>query len=664
MRYVKQEGLVDCGICCLYNIIRYYKGNMDIEKLRRLTNTNENGTSIYNLINVSNKIGFLSKAYKCKISDLYGLSFPLIALIKINNINHFVIIDNVLNEYISIFDPIRGRLYYSHEEFKNEWQNIVITFDKKGNIVKENSYYQNYLFGVIKENKKRVIILIILSLLSCIFGIVFSLLIKGLFDKKINQNYLAFFIIILIKELIDFYKYNYSIKLNNDIDYTLSSRVYEKIYSLPTKYHHLRPIGDTTSKINDLIIIKNFLFILTTSSLLDIIFMIFVFFIILFIDFKLFLILLIISAIYIFLVFYLKREEINLFTMYKEKEVNLNSKFVENLIGIDTIKNLNIDNKIIDNQKKYKVNCLNSYNNYSFALSLENLFSKLLENYGIIILLFTGIYLINNKKISIGELTMIYSLFMIYFNSLKNIVTLYKAYNNSYLSFKKINNLLSIDDRKDGNSLIKNIENIVFNNVSYSFNNHKVLNKFCLNINKGDYILLYGESGKGKSTVFKLLNKDIICSSGDIFINSININDLKESSIKNNICLISQKEYIFTDSLKNNILMYKNVKSKEIEKALKVSMLDKVIKKKNINLDYIIEENGINLSGGERQKLLIARALVRDTKMIVFDETMNEIDIETERIIIENIKKEYDKTIVLISHRLNNKDLFSKVIEI
>lgn len=135
MRYVKQEGLVDCGICCLYNIIRYYKGNMDIEKLRRLTNTNENGTSIYNLINVSNKIGFLSKAYKCKISDLYGLSFPLIALIKINNINHFVIIDNVLNEYISIFDPIRGRLYYSHEEFKNEWQNIVITFDKKGNIV-------------------------------------------------------------------------------------------------------------------------------------------------------------------------------------------------------------------------------------------------------------------------------------------------------------------------------------------------------------------------------------------------------------------------------------------------------------------------------------------------------------------------------------------------
>ena len=110
--------------------------------------------------------------------------------------------------------------------------------------------------------------------------------------------------------------------------------------------------------------------------------------------------------------------------------------------------------------------------------------------------------------------------------------------------------------------------------------------------------------------------------------------------------------------------MYKNAKKVEIEKALKVSTLDKVLKKKNINLDYIIEENGINLSGGERQKLLIARALLRETDMIVFDETMNEIDVETERKILENIKNEYKKTIVLISHRLNNKDLFNKVIEI
>ena len=259
---------------------------------------------------------------------------------------------------------------------------------------------------------------------------------------------------------------------------------------------------------------------------------------------------------------------------------------------------------------------------------------------------------------------MVYTLFLTYFNSLKNIISLYKAYNNSFLSYKRINNLLNIKDSCDGNKSIKSIDNIEFIDVSYTCNNNKILSKFNIDINRGDYILLFGESGKGKSTIFKILNKDIVNNSGKILINNININEVKESSIKNNICLISQKEYIFTDSLKNNILMYKNAKKVEIEKALKVSTLDKVLKKKNINLDYIIEENGINLSGGERQKLLIARALLRETDMIVFDETMNEIDVETERKILENIKNEYKKTIVLISHRLNNKDLFNKVIEI
>ena len=163
---------------------------------------------------------------------------------------------------------------------------------------------------------------------------------------------------------------------------------------------------------------------------------------------------------------------------------------------------------------------------------------------------------------------------------------------------------------------------IVFDNVSFK----NIISKLNMNIKKGDFIFVSGGSGKGKTTIFKILIKELLLTKGNIYINNININEISSSSIRNNICYVSQNEHIFNDSIKNNILMYRNANNKEVLKALKVSTLDKVLKNKKISLDYLLENNGHNLSGGEKQKIIIARSLLRKTDLIIFDETMNEID--------------------------------------
>ena len=173
MRYVKQTGIRDCGITCLYNIIRYYKGNVSIEKLRELTHTNENGTSIYNLVETSKTLGLDSKAYRCNLNDLSNIEFPIIAYLKLNNYYHFVIIKDIDIDKISIFDPIRGDIDYSMEEFTNVWQNIIITFKRNGKIVNENSYYIDYLKELILNNKKLIIILLSIYLLVTIIDITY-----------------------------------------------------------------------------------------------------------------------------------------------------------------------------------------------------------------------------------------------------------------------------------------------------------------------------------------------------------------------------------------------------------------------------------------------------------------------------------------------------------
>ena len=256
---------------------------------------------------------------------------------------------------------------------------------------------------------------------------------------------------------------------------------------------------------------------------------------------------------------------------------------------------------------------------------------------------------------------MIYSLFILYFNSLKNLIELYKYSIDSKISYKKLYSLLTLPT-SDNNKNIKDINSIKFINISYSYNDTKIFSKYNLSLKKGENVIICGESGNGKSTLFKLLNKELLYSAGDILIDNVSLNDISEKSIRNNICYVSQQEYLFTDTIKNNILMNQNVKTKELNKVIKVVMLDKILKKRNIDLNYVLEDNGHNLCGGERQRILIARALLRNTNFIIFDETMNEIDIKNERKILENIITEYKKTIILISHRESNEDLFKRKI--
>lgn len=193
MKYIRQDGLRDCGINCLYNIIRYYGGNIDIEKLRLLTKTNENGTSIYNLVKVSNNLGFNSKAYHCELKDLKIQEYPLIAYIKINDYYHFVIVEDLCDDKVMIFDPIRGYINYSENEFLKEWQKIIITYEKKGEIINEKSYYELFLINLIKDNRIPIIIICIISLICSINSLILSIFLKELFDGKVKNIFTFIF---------------------------------------------------------------------------------------------------------------------------------------------------------------------------------------------------------------------------------------------------------------------------------------------------------------------------------------------------------------------------------------------------------------------------------------------------------------------------------------
>ena len=152
---------------------------------------------------------------------------------------------------------------------------------------------------------------------------------------------------------------------------------------------------------------------------------------------------------------------------------------------------------------------------------------------------------------------------------------------------------------------------------------------------------------------------------GNISINDIDINHYHLDTLRSKITYVSQQEFLFTDTVYNNIVLGKDYDRQEVENVLKLSLVDEFAANNPLSYNQLVEENGFNFSGGERQRIILARSLLKISDVYIFDEALSQIDIKRERKIIKNIFKYLkDKTIIIISHRYDNKDLFNRVIEL
>lgn len=667
-KYERQHGIKDCGVTCLYNIIKYYNGNISMSKLRRLTKTNENGTNVYNIVNASNSLGLKAEAYRCEFNDLSNVKLPIIAHIKLDNkYDHFVILEKINNEKIIVQDPIRGKVVYDDISFKKEWTGFIITFDKMNNLVKEK---QNGAFINLKSYiflyKKILLFFLVLTILASLFSLLNSFYLSSLYNQK-NSYHIVLFLFLLFsifKIITDYIRNSIVLDFDNNFDSKLTNNIYKKILSLPLKYHHSRPVGDIMSRINDLSSIKEFINFVSFSLITDFLFVIGIFIIIFFINKLLFLLLIIFALTYMFIYILFRDKIYSMSLMLKEINSEVNSYLIESILGIDTIKNFNIEKERNSRFKSKYNNLLKSNVKYNkFILSIE-LFQNFIMTISNVFILFIGIKLVNKGLLLFSNLIIINSLLIYFFISLKNIIYFDRILIDSKNSYNRLEDLLDEEEDNNNKSNFNFNNNIEFKNVAYSYDSYNIFENLSFNINKGDFVFVKGDSGVGKSTLFKILTKQINDYKGKVIVDNTNIKNLSVNDIRNNICFVSQNEIIFTDTILNNITLFKEATKKELEKVIRITGIDKFLKEKNISLNFLLEENGHNISGGERQRILLARALLQNKKILILDETTNGIDTLSEENIVRKVKEEYDVTLILISHRYDNLKLFNKVFEI
>lgn len=641
MRYplVKQNGYRSCGPCSLASIIRYYKGYLSVDYLEEAMKTDRMGTSAYNLIMASKKIGF--DAYGMKVDNLNNLKPPLIAHVTMNGIyDHFVVIYKVLDNKILVADPAAKLKYMATNEFLSIWNNMVIVLNpiKKMPVNKPKCLFK-FLKEELKENLSRIIYLIFISNIFSIVSLIYTLYIKNVVDNM-EYTLISFLSIFVLNYFLLIYKNILLINLNKNISYSLTKKINNSLIKLPYIYYKNHKIGEIISRYSDInslnIFVNDMIQFITTIPII-ILFLVFMY-----IESKiLFMYNLFVIIVYILYgaisSFILKNDIKNI----KAREAYTNSYLYEALNSFETVKGLNIENNIIDklnnNEMDLKSTLCKVYKKYN----IRDVVLDVIHNIGLLFIIFIGFSLYHKNYIELTSLITFYILYTNLSQPLLSIPGIFLSYKESSIKVRRIQELFypfTSQMIEDGA--------IEYKNTIYKIGSKKVLD-ISLKIDKGEKVLIYGANGSGKSTLVKML-KGYIKS-------NVLISNKKIFSKVDNIVYVSKGDKLFEDTLLNNLM------------SNDLLMINELMSLFNLNkkLNTYIEEDGFNLSSGEKSKIILMRALLKDFDILIIDEALSEIDIKSERKILNYIFNKYkDKTIIVIMHRFDNKDLFDHYIKL
>lgn len=527
---------------------------------------------------------------------------------------------------------------------------------------------KKYLLKVKKLMVLLILIYAMISLVSLFNPIVSAKLLTSLTELNINQTYkfgTLFFLVSVMTVIFNKLAVKVLSYIEERLLYEIRCDMIERLMNYKIKNFDNSSSGEFLNKIKndpqDIVsvfsIVQYNIFNIVTE-----------FFMLIYVFYLNFLLGIIYFIGIIFIYFYEKYSYIRLEKLQNnlKNQMDKNDSTITEIIrGIKDIKLLGISNKIKGNTMKSFEEQVK--NNARINIFQNNIYNNVEMCKAVItaLIIFVGLFLINNNLLTLSTFLIIF----LYRNDIFSLIFSYTSLKEYLVRYKVAKNRIRelFDEnkypiQKYGDIDLKNINGIIeFKNVTFSYDNKKkVLDNISFKIDKCEDVAIVGISGSGKSTVFNLLTKCYDNYQGTIFIDGVDIRDLSYSSITNNISIINQNPYLFNLTIKENLkLLDRNITDKEMIAACKIANIHEDIIKLPNKYNTLLGEGGLNLSGGQKQRLAIARALLKRSKILLFDEATSSLDNITQKNVqtaIKNISK--DCTIVTIAHR------FSTIIDV
>lgn len=669
-----QHDQSDCAAAVVSTVLKTYGKEYSIMKIREIIGTDMYGTTVKGVVYGLEKLKFNVKAVRVNIEDFNkDITLPAILQVKTSNgANHFVVLHKITRKKKFIIDdPAIGLKKIEYEQLEKIFLGIAIFMIPKSEFeVKKDK--SNSMFTIFKQlilpQKKIFITVIFASIILSLLGIFSSIFSKILMDEIIPyrlKNTLYIFLIVfgvvsIISTILSAFRQHILLFLSRKVDIPVLMGYYDHIIHLPYTFFSSRRTGDIITRFQDAMTIKDIFTSISITLVLDIGLSLISTIVLININAKLFLILFIMVIINIILIYIFKKpyKEIN----KKQMEAGsiLNSQIIESIQNINTVKALNNEDNQLEKLENKFISSLKIAYDEGVLSNVQGSISSLVNTLGGLIFMGIGALFIINGKMSIGDLLVFQSISQYFTEPVQNLVGLQLTFQESSIAISRLNELMDLT-REDENKeyAIRDIDlrkDIEFKDVTFAYGSRpNLLSDFNIEIKQGEKFAFVGDSGAGKSTIVKLLLKFIETNKGKILIGENDISDIDTYFLRNKIAYIPQEIELFSGTIIENLKIgNQNATYEEIISICKmVGIHDTIDRLQNKYMSYI-EEKGGNLSGGEKQRLAIARALLSDSDIYIFDEATSNLDSFSEKIIQDLIfNKIQNKTVIIIAHRIS-----------
>jgi len=670
---IKQHDVTDCGAACISSVASYYGLSVPIAKLRFMAGTDQKGTNLLGMIEAAEEIGFLAKAVRTNPEYLDKLPLPFIAHVKTaGNLTHYIVVYKTAGKHLSIMDPSSGTIErVKKTEFYEKWTKIVIVLTPAAAFTvgdKTITLWQRFL-DLIKPHKYILLSTLTGACFYSILGLSTSVYIEKLIDNIIpsgNTNFLNLITIILLVLLFfrvftGWIKGMLILEIGVKVDAALITAYYRHILSLPQKFFDTMRTGEIISRINDAVKIRIFISSVATDLVIDIMIIVFTMILMLIYSWKLSLIILFSIPVSALIYYIYNRFNKKLLRKTMEHSAILESHLVETLSNINTIKRFNLKHLTGTRLESRFINLIESVFKANRCTVNTLSFNELIINTSTVLLLWAGTKMLFKMELTPGELMSFYALFAYLIKPVNNIISSNRIIQDALIAADRLYQIMDLEQDRINHSDILiskyNFQGINFENVTFRYGNGRnILQDVDLSIHPGQITGIAGESGSGKSTILSLIQGIYRTKSGKIKFGKYDLNFINKQELSEFISIVPQKVDIFNASLLENITLFHP--SPDIEKVFNILNelgMNELLNLLPDNIYTFIGENGVNLSGGEKQKIAFARVLYKDPEIILLDEATSSLDHKSEQYLIKCIKnlKTLGKTIVIITHRLS-----------
>ncbi|MFY0591394.1 peptidase domain-containing ABC transporter [Roseivirga sp.] len=678
--YVQQRDQADCGVACLSTILKYYGAEVSVEKLRVLSGTAKDGTTLLGLYQAANQIGLEAEGFEAEIDNLKTLEHPAILHVVIDGkLQHYIILFGFEDGKFLVSDPAKGIEQLKEEELRLIWQSkallLIKSTDKLERAEAQKSKKKNWLLSLVKEDYSILGIATFLGVIISVLGISTAIFSQRLIDdilpsqdsERLIFGLILLTILLLARSGIFYLRTLLILRQSKDFNNRIIQKFYSALLYLPKRFFDTRKTGELIARMNDTNRIQRTISFVLGDTLIQLLLgitsLVFVFTY----SWEVGTLLLSFVPIYILLVWkYTKPITSGQKEVMQAYALN-ESNYVDTIQGVEVIKNQSkepIFGKITET-------IYGHFQNKAFDLGLiGNKYGISTQIIGIIAMsgvLGLSSFLVVKEQLQIGELVALFSMAGGLFPAIEAAASANIQIREAKIAFDRMYEFTSIEPEfnpTENIQKIKEIQSLTVENLSFRFPGRKqLLKEFNLELRKGEMNCLLGESGGGKSTFIQILQKFYTQEGGCIKLDNQEYSEINTTAIRSKIGVVPQEIKIFNGSLLDNILLgVSDADPKKIEAFMLKYGFDAYFKQFPQSYGTILGEEGVNISGGQKQLVGLARALWSNPEILLLDEATSALDRKTEQFVLTILKKlKETKLILLVTHRITTAAKADKI---